>query len=137
MRLREDLGRSVIGPGEVHDLVRVFHGGMRLGGLTGLNTPLVALTLFDSYLRLEPRYGLLRFTAPTWEARYDEIAEVQAVGFGGLSSGIRVFTQYGDWAVFSTRQRPEVLSAIANMKVPVNSSPISFNWKNPGSGRPR
>jgi hypothetical protein len=132
MRLRRELGRIVIDTREVHERVHVFQGGMRLGGLTGLNAPLIALSLFDTYLQMEPRFKFLKFTAPTWEARYNEIVELQAVGFGGLNSGIRIMTERGDWAVFKTRQRISVLSALSALQLPVISQPIGFDWTNPG-----
>ena len=66
-----------------------FHGGYRMGRPRGgydyvaANTGQGArLTLFPKGLRIDgSELNLSKTTVPTWEARYDELIDVSAVGF--------------------------------------------------------
>jgi hypothetical protein len=59
------------------------------------------------------RMRLLAQFVPTWEIRYDDLAEVQAVGKIPLfSTGVRFrATSTNEWIVFWTFNRPKVLQA--------------------------
>jgi hypothetical protein len=77
---------------------------------------------------------LLAQFVPTWEIRYDDLAEVQAVGKTPLfSTGVRFrAASTNEWIVFWTFNRPKVLQAISNHGVQVNSLPIRVRYTDPG-----
>jgi hypothetical protein len=88
-----------------------FIGGMRLGfaGMRHVswnaNWPWVRLSLFMDGLCLEPNIRFIEwYTAPVWEAHYEDLAEVQAIGKIPLvTTGIRLRAKStNDWVIFRT-----------------------------------
>jgi len=79
--------------------------------------------------------GLLRRAVPVWQARYDDLDDVQAVGnTPSIATGIRFRTaSTGEWAVFWTTERPRVLQALVAHGVDVKAEPISFRYTDPGA----
>ncbi len=122
---RADLG------GQVSDFS--YLGGMRHGGFNA-SWPLVRLDLFPTGRRMLSSTRLLRGLVPQWEARFDELREVQAVGkIKWLSTGIRFRTErVDDWIVFWTIHRPRVLASIENFGVTVNPDPKRVYFFNAG-----
>jgi hypothetical protein len=112
-----------------------FTGGMRIGWYTATQ-PLVTLTLYAEGLSMEAggSRGWLRRAVPVWQARYDELADVQAVGTTPpIATGIRFRTaSTGEWAVFWTAERPRVLQALSAHGVVVRDEPIRFRYTDPG-----
>src|SRR5664280_3276703 len=87
-------GRRVADLGQGAGSAESFVGGMRIGWYTATR-PLVSLTLFSEGLSMEANESrhLLRHAVPVWQARYDDLAEVQAVGKMPLiATGIRFRT---------------------------------------------
>ena len=109
---------------------------MRIGWYTATR-PLVSLTLFSEGLSMEANESrhLLRHAVPVWQARYDDLAEVQAVGKMPLiATGIRFRTaSTGEWAVFWTSDRPRVLQALSAHGLDVKTEPIRFRYTDPGN----
>jgi hypothetical protein len=113
--------------------VRSFLGGVRLP-LFNASWPLVRLDLFQAGLRLQGSTRWLHKLVPVWEAAYQDIIEVQAVGkIKWFSTGVRIRAGKGDgdWVVFWTVHRPEVLEAIEQLGVAVRSTPTRFYYLNP------
>ena len=127
------LGRKTGAVDGGHPPDESFLGGMRLGGYNA-TWPLVRLNLYPAGLRMEPPVRFLRFLVPTWEARYDELIEVQAVGKIPLfSTGIRFrLTSTNQWIIYWTPDRPTVLQSIAAHGMSVNPNAIRFRYWNPG-----
>lgn len=96
--------------------------------------PLVRLSLLAEGIRLESSVRFLRFVVPIWEARYDELAEVQAVGRIPLfTTGIRFRTETADeWIVYWTPERSTVMRALAAHGVKINTDPVRLHFLNPG-----
>jgi hypothetical protein len=118
-----------------------FVGGMRMGGPSGtwrfgLNVtwPLVRLSLFPSGLRMEASNRVHSGGIPVWEARYDELSEIQAVGRIPLfSTGIRFrIAATNEWVIFWSPDRPAVLQAIGAHGLVANHRPIRFRNLDPG-----
>lgn len=114
-----------------------FHGGYRLGrprggyDYVGANTGRQArLTLFPNGLRIDASHlNWLKSTVPTWEARYDELIDVSAVGFFPRR-GVRFYadrTSFG-LIVFYTFTRDAALMALSMRGVAVNLIPIRFGY---------
>src|SRR5664280_1118756 len=129
-------GRRVADLGQGAGSAESFVGGMRIGWYTATR-PLVSLTLFSEGLSMEANKSrhLLRHAVPVWQARYDDLAEVQAVGKVPLiATGSRFRTaSTGEWAVFWTSERPRVLQALSAHGVDVKAEPIRFRYTDPGS----
>jgi hypothetical protein len=115
-----------------------FVGGIRVGSarvtlpfFLGWNAsfPFVRLSLFSDGLRLERSHRSLRYLIPTWEVRYDDLIEVQAVG----RLGIRFRTRStNEWAIFWAKDRSAVMRAVAEHGVVVNTEAVRFHYLNPG-----
>lgn len=112
--------------------LRTFVGGRRTG-LLNATWPLVRLELFSDRIRMVANYRLLRAAVPKWEASFDEITEVRAIGkIGLLNTGIRFRTKHStDFAVFWTVHRPFVLDALEAVGLSVNREPARFHPLNP------
>ena len=128
-------GRRVADLGQGAGTADSFVGGMRIGWYTATR-PLVRLTLFSEGLSMEASESrrLMRRSVPVWQARYDDLAEVQAVGKTPLiATGIRFRTaSTGEWAVFWTSERPRVFQALSAHGVDVKAEPIRFRYTDPG-----
>jgi hypothetical protein len=114
--------------------VTISHlGGVRLRGLNA-TWPLARLNFYASGIRLMSSSRALQRLIPLWEARWDEIEEIQAVGkIPWLSTGIRIRTQPDHrWVIFWTFHRDLVMSDFQKQGIKVNISPVSFNIVNPG-----
>jgi hypothetical protein len=94
--------------------------------------PLVRLELLADGLRIKPSPNFLKSFIPVWEAHYDELADVQAVGTVPLFTGIRLRTATSDWVIFWTLKRPDVLRAIGTHGVTVHAEPTRFHFLDPG-----
>jgi hypothetical protein len=107
-----------------------FVGGMRYGvtGIAGWSWPLVRLQLLGDVLRLGHSAKLLRFLVPSWEARYQELEVAEAIGSSPLTTGVRLRTTDGDWVVFWTFHRDQVLRAIQQRGVIVDATPSRFRF---------
>jgi hypothetical protein len=73
---------------------------------------LVRLSLFPNGLRLGPSSSLLSMNVPTWEARFDELDVIQAIGrVQGFTTGILFRkSQSHDWIIFWTFNRDRVFA---------------------------
>jgi hypothetical protein len=108
-------------------------GGARLQGFNA-TWPLIRLDLFGTGLRLRDRLKLPGIQMPNWEARYDELTEVQAVGRTPLfSTGIRFRgAEPHEWIVFWVMTgRQDVLTRIESHGVPVGREAVRFYYTNP------
>lgn len=75
----------------------------------------------------------LRNAVPTWEAKFDELIEVQAIGklrFWNQGIPFSVKDRY-DRPIFWSTRREDILADLTKMGVKVNSDPIRLNWINP------
>jgi hypothetical protein len=94
--------------------------------------PGAKLTLFSEGMTIGPSGGLFRLFVPIRRFRYDDLAEVQAIGHSKLMSGVRfVSRSTGRYAIFWTFSRPEVMTRLGD-HVQVNESPIALNYLRPG-----
>lgn len=135
-------GRLVAGFDERHGPTRTFIGGLRvplwganiLGGWN-VTAPFARLSLFDGGLRISGSTRVLSFLlpVPTWEARYEELTEVAAVGkIEGITSGVLFRTaDRRRWVVFWTFNRKDVLSALLARGLPVVTTPRRFRYLRP------
>jgi hypothetical protein len=110
-----------------------YVGGMRLKSFNA-TLPLVRLDLFEDALRMRSSIRLLNRLVPVWEARFEELTEVRAIGGSSIfTSGIRFRVHpTSDWVIFWTSARPNVLSRIEALGLSVNRDPLRFNIFNPG-----
>jgi hypothetical protein len=110
-----------------------YIGGMRLGGFNA-TWPLVRLDLFPTGIRMHSSIRLLRSMIPRWEARFEELQEVQAVGrIQLLTTGVRLRTGGADsWIIFWTAHRSQVLETIKSFDVAVDPAPRRLYLLNPG-----
>lgn len=95
--------------------------------------PLARLEILPRGLRMRSSVSVLRGAIPAWEAKFDELTEVQAIGkLGFWNSGIR-FSVKGryDRPIFWTTRRENILAQLTSMGVKVSSDPIRINWINP------
>ncbi len=124
---------------------RTFIGGVRaplwgfnLVGGWNATVPFARLSLFAEGLRLGSSLPFLPLKflvpVPTWEARYEELSEVSAVGnISGFTTGVRFrATRASEWIVFWTLDRPNVLQALAARGVAVTTTPVRFRYFDPG-----
>jgi hypothetical protein len=135
-------GRLVAGLGHGQLAMRAFVGGVRtplwhvtlLGGWN-VTYPLANLSLFDDGLRISGNRRLLPFSilVPKWEARYEELTEVAAVGkIDGITSGVLFRTaEKGGWILFWTISRQSVLDALVSYGVTVVTTPRRLNYLRP------
>jgi hypothetical protein len=114
-------------------LLASFVGGMRTQpriGPVGFNAsvPLARLSIFSNGLRVGPSSSLLSLMVPTWEARFDELDDIQAIGrLKGLTTGILLRkAQSHEWVVFWTLNRDEVFTALEHMGIIVSREPVRF-----------
>lgn len=135
-------GRLVAGLGNGQLATRAFIGGVRaplwhlnLLGIWNVTFPFAKLTLFDDGLRISGNRRLLPMSilVPKWEARYEELMEVAAVGrIEGITSGVLFRTaEKGEWIVFWTANRQSVLGALVSHGVLVVSTPRNLNYLRP------
>jgi hypothetical protein len=108
-----------------------FIGGMRTQpriAPMGFNAsvPMVRLSLFPNGIRLGPSSSLLSMNVPTWEARFDELDAIQAIGrVQGMTTGILFRKSHShDWIIFWTFNRDRVFATFEQMGVSVSRDPI-------------
>lgn len=109
-------------------------GGMRYSRSITSNAtwPLVRLDIFDSGIRLRPSISFLRISMPTWEATFDELEEVRAVGRSMPTLGIRFRASTpDDWAVFWTFKQDVVLGSLRAAGADVAPGIEQFHYFNP------
>jgi len=107
-----------------------FVGALRYGG-TGLGAatwPLAKLDLFANGLRIGPSTHWLGFVLSKWEARFEELTEVQAVGRSRLASYIRFRVGRYEVALFGSFNRPEVLRCLEELGLSVGLDPEPFRF---------
>lgn len=135
-------GRLVAGLGHEQLALRAFVGGVRVplwhvNFLVGWNVtyPFAKLTLFEDGLRISGYRRLIPISllVPKWEARYEELREVAAVGrIEGITSGVLFRTaEKGGWIVFWTVNRQSVLGALVSHGVTVASEPRRLSYTRP------
>jgi len=111
---------------------------MRVGGiLRSFNAtwPLATLELHSTGLRIGTRGRILKALAPVWEASYQELNEVRAVGKIPLfTTGIRfrVPSDENSWAIFWCLRRQRVLQALIDRGLEVRVDADRLNFLNPG-----
>gem|GEM_PF-2988106 len=96
--------------------------------------PLVALEVHSAGVRLVPTIGLIP-RPPTWEARYDELSEVRAVGkLPIVTTGVRLRVGDGEdeWVVFWHFRRRKPMQALENRGIRVRWDADRLNYFNPG-----
>ena len=130
------LGRSAHDLGDEPGAEREFVGGVRRGSWNA-TWPLARLFLFSKGFRIEASFRVL--PVPTWEARYDELTAVQAVGKIPLFSTGVCFRagDAKDWIVFWTMERPTVMEAFASRGVVVSTKPTRLGYRMWFGGEPR
>jgi hypothetical protein len=108
-----------------------FVGGMRTQPRfrpEGLNAtvPLARLSIFSNGIRVGPSSSLLSMSVPTWEARFDELDVIQAIGrVQGLTTGILFRkSQSHEWVIFWSTNRDSAFAALENMGVAVSREPV-------------
>jgi hypothetical protein len=110
-----------------------YRGGMRYGGFNA-TWPFARLDLFSSGLRLRSNIKHFQRLIPIWEARFEELKEVQAIGRTKyLSTGVRFRTkQQGEWIVFWTFRRIRGLEGLEERDVSVSADPVRLHFWNAG-----
>jgi hypothetical protein len=113
-----------------------YVGGMRLKTFNA-TLPLIRLDLFEDALRMRSSIRLLNRLIPIWEARFEELSEIRAIGGSSIfTSGIRFRAcATSDWVIFWTGSRPKVLSGLEALGLNVNRDPLRLNIFNPGRER--
>jgi hypothetical protein len=88
--------------------------------------PMVRLSLFSNGLRVGPSTPLLSLSVPTWEARFDELDVIQAVGrVQGLTTGVLFRkSQSHEWVIFWTTNREKVFTTLEQMGITVSREPV-------------
>jgi len=114
-----------------------FVGGMRKQprfGPSGFNAsvPMVRLSVFSNGVRLGPSSSLLSMQIPTWEARFDELDVIQAIGrVKGVTTGILFRkSQSREWVIFWTLNREQVFTAFEHMGITVSREPVRLRVGN-------
>ena len=127
-------GRRAPGLDDTGPPLASYVGGLR-GPVVNASWPLVRLNLFPNGLRLQPNNRMSKSVVPIWEALFDELTEVQAVGrIKWLSTGIRFRAgSQGEWVVFWAHDRPQVLASVQERGVGVNPVPVPFRYLSPGT----
>ncbi len=109
------LERRAAPPGQEEQPLARMRCGMRTLR-TRATWPLARLSVFRWGVRMEVAVPLVRRFAPAWEARFDELAPVQPVGFGRSRHGhcIRflVADSKTEWAICGTQQISRALDEI-------------------------
>jgi hypothetical protein len=133
-------GRAVTGAALGKEPLQTFIGGMRvplwgrnvLGGWN-VTFPFVRLTLFSEGLRVSASVPFLSPLVPKWEARYEELVEIAAVGkIDGFTSGILFRTEErGGWILFWASQRDVILRLLSSYGLVVESTPRPLNYFRP------
>jgi hypothetical protein len=120
------------GSGVGDTLLQSFVGGQRTG-LWNATWPLVRMDLYRDRVRLRPSARILRILVPPWEAAFEDITEVRAIGnIDFFTTGIRFKTSRpAGTAVFWTFHRLEVLDALEAAGLAVNRVPARFHYLNP------
>jgi hypothetical protein len=105
---------------------------MRLG-VFNATIPLVRLELFQNGFRLSSTLKFLCRVIPTWEARFDELSQVQAIGRVPIwNEGIRFGVHNErDRPIFWSTRRESILADFVKAGVSVNAMPIRMNFLNP------
>lgn len=124
----------------------VFLGRYRLGRpgggyryVTGNRGKWATLSLFSDGLRLAAGPVTFKASVPRWEARYDELRQVSAVGTFP-ARGVRFYVGPAghDVMIFYTWERRGLLRALQTLGVPVNFAPVRFFYarlrRGPSSG---
>jgi hypothetical protein len=108
-----------------------FVGGMRTQpriGPTGFNAtvPMARLSVFSNGVRVGPSSSLLSISVPTWEARFDELDVIQAIGrLQGLTTGILFRkSKSHEWVIFWTLHRDAVFTTFEQMGITVSREPV-------------
>ena len=114
---------------------QVFFGHYRLGRprggyehLTGTRGKWARLTLFPEGFRIEAGPLTFKAAVPTWEARYEELKDVSAVGTFPFRPGARFYVGPAshDLIIFYTFGRKRLLRMVAVDGVTVNFAPVRF-----------
>jgi hypothetical protein len=114
-----------------------FIGGMRqqprfsTRGFSA-TVPMVRLSVFSNGVRLGPSSSLLSMSIITWEARFDELDVIQAIGrLKGLTTGILFRkSQSHEWVIFWTTDREQVFTALEHMGIIVSREPVHLRVTN-------
>jgi hypothetical protein len=108
-----------------------FIGGIRTQpriGPMGFNAsvPMVRLSLFSNGVRVGPSSSLLSMSVPTWEARFEELDVIQAIGrLKGITTGILFRkSQSHEWVIFWSLNREQVFTTLEQLGVIVSREPI-------------
>jgi len=131
--LAAGIGRAEMLPAGSHAEQR-YVGGMWLP-VFHATMPLVVLELHERGVRLVGRRRVLRAMFPIWEARYEELSEVRAIGkFPLLATGVRFRVAEGEngWSIFWYLRRRRVLQALEERGLCVRADPLRLNVLNPG-----
>ena len=115
--------------------LRSFNGGLLVGPMIGgwiAWGPTMRLDVFDGFIRLHARWRILRLVTPTWEIDFRDVVEVQAIR---SNRAVRLKAESGDWLIFKTSQRDQLLQELNNLGLNVISQPVRVRWINPGVNR--
>lgn len=101
-----------------------------------LNTiaPLAKVSVFSWGVRIEARWWPLGLLMGSWQARYDELAEVRSARFGksAETGWVRLSRKDGtEPALCGTRQRDGLLEAIRAAGGPVAGEAVRVSWLDP------
>jgi hypothetical protein len=112
-----------------------FVGGMRMQPRLGppsfnASVPFARLSVFTNGVRLGPSSSLLSLQVPTWEARFDELDVIQAIGrVKGVTTGVLFRkSQSREWVIFWTGNREQVFATFEHMGVTVSHEPIRLRF---------
>lgn len=111
-------------------LVRSFVGGQR-SGLINWSSPLITLNIYQAGLELCATFPWL-IPSRAWRVRFEEIGAVHWMGrqgpdsrlvMGHVAKGVMITAWDGDWMIFWTLQRNEVLDTLASCGLTIQPQP--------------
>jgi hypothetical protein len=113
-------------------LLRSFLGGQQIG-IWNATWPLARLDIHRERLCIQASASILRVLVPRWEASFEEITDVRAIGnIDYFTTGIRFRTNRPSGSVlFWTFRRLEVLDALEAAGLTVNRAPVRLNYLHP------
>lgn len=90
--------------------------------------PFVRLSIFSNGVRVGPSSSLLSMSVPTWEARFDELDVIQAIGrVKGLTTGILFRkSQSHEWVIFWTANREAIFTTLEHTGVTGSREPVQL-----------
>jgi hypothetical protein len=104
-----------------------YDGGLRHGRLANWTAPMVRLSIYTGGIELGPSESWLKIVVPYFQASFSQIVVAEAVGLSSLSSGVRIRVTDGDYRIFWTWRRNDVLADLSRLGVEIDPLPRAFN----------